>query len=77
MRAESHSVSEGPGGKEEGSSAPLFNILLQAPLYLSTFLGDGEVGQEFLHICILSTSSAEARHSDPLWWGLLGWIRGR
>lgn len=67
MHAESHSVSEGPGRKEEGSSAPLFNILLQAPLYLSTFLGDGEVGQKFLHICILSTSSTEACHSGLLW----------
>lgn len=63
MHAESHSVSEGPSGEEEGSSATLFNILLQAWLYLSTFLGDGEVGQEFLHICILSTSSSEAGHS--------------
>lgn len=50
----------------EGSSAPLFNILLQAALYLSPFPGDGETGQEFLHICILSTFSAEAGYSSTL-----------
>lgn len=59
MHTEPHSVSAGPVGKEEGSSSPLFNILLQAWLYLSFFLGGGEVGQEFLPICILSTSKAE------------------
>lgn len=63
MHTESHSVSEGPSAKAEGSSTPLFNILLQAWLYLSTSLGDGEVGQEFLHICILSTSNAEGEGS--------------
>lgn len=33
MHTESHSVSEGPSGKEEGSSTPLFNIPLQAWLH--------------------------------------------
>lgn len=57
------SVSEGPNGQEEGSSAPLFNILLLAWLYLGTFLGGGEVGQEFLPVCILSTFKAEGEGS--------------
>lgn len=68
LLSHAYSIRPGPGpyGKEEGDSSPLFNIPLQAWLYLSCFPprrrgGGGREGDglKFLYICISSTSSAE------------------
>lgn len=65
LLSHAYSIRPGPGpyGKEEGDSSPLFNIPLQAWLYLSCFPSvprrrEGD-GLKFLYICILSTSSTE------------------
>lgn len=65
LLSHAYSIRPGPGpyGKEEGDSSPLFNIPLQAWLYLSCFPSvprrrEGD-GLKFLYICILSTSSSE------------------
>lgn len=82
LLSHAYSIRPGPGpyGKEEGDSSPLFNIPLQAWLYLSCFPSvprrrEGD-GLKFLYICILSTSSSEQAICSPraarLWQPWLG-----